>query len=210
MVQIHPTPTWYSGMPPPPRVDWLQLHSPRNSEQTPSTTTLCLQRAAPSVWGCGEDFDQVSRYISDTRKIVFRTLISFVCYSIELPSTLASTLVQMLVPIRMSCHCTVLSIAVLTRFHVLISEPQGGRGAHLIFIVKHARWLLWLWIVSSLFAYVLPKTSQIVVALTSLVNPSYTNSTISSFSEPGLFIKLMLCFCLFLTEMHPILSGCEL
>ena len=72
MVQIHPTLTWYSGIPPPPRVDRLQLHLSRNSEQTPSTITLCLHRAAPSVSKYRGDFEQVGRYMSDSMKIVLK------------------------------------------------------------------------------------------------------------------------------------------
>ena len=45
IVQIHPTQTWYSGIPPPPWVEEPPSDSLRRSEEIPPTTTLCLQKA---------------------------------------------------------------------------------------------------------------------------------------------------------------------
>ena len=62
-VQTHPTLTWSTGTLPPPRVEWPPSISFRNSEETPLTTISCLQGAAPSVWRCGEGFEQVGTEI---------------------------------------------------------------------------------------------------------------------------------------------------
>ena len=62
MVQTHPTPTWSTETPPPPRVKWPPSPSLRGSEETPLTTILCLWRATLSVWGYREGFKQVSTW----------------------------------------------------------------------------------------------------------------------------------------------------
>ena len=73
MVQTHLTPTLSTGTLPPPRVDRPPLHSRESSERTSPTTTLCLQRAALSVWGCRGGFEKVSKlfiYFQRLRAVV--------------------------------------------------------------------------------------------------------------------------------------------
>ena len=62
MVQTHPTPTWSTGTPPQPWVEWLPSHSLRGSVKTLPTTILRLQKAAPSAWECEEGFKQVRKW----------------------------------------------------------------------------------------------------------------------------------------------------
>ena len=59
MVQTHLTPTLPTAIPQPPRIEWPPSPSLVSSKETPPTTSWCLQRVAPSVWGCGGNLEQV-------------------------------------------------------------------------------------------------------------------------------------------------------